>query len=93
MLKPVAYLTTDPDCKPLHEASVAEKFYNEVSIAEMTPLYAIPEGYALVPIEATEEIIDNAVNSVYEAICIGDQNYGEITKRVYEAIIKAGGVK
>ena len=33
------------------KAEVVEKFFDEAVIEELTPLYAIPEGYALVPIK------------------------------------------
>ena len=58
-IKPLAYMSQDKLTRPLHEATVVEKFFKEEDIAEMTPLYAIPEGYHITAINHDQAIKDS----------------------------------
>lgn len=94
MIKPVAYLTNRPDCKTLHTAIVAETFYKQSSIDEMTPLYAIPEGHSITEDRAAWEVkklLALAWEAIQEA---GYEDHSfELRDKIDQYLNEAGGVK
>lgn len=56
----------------------------------LTPLYAIPEGYALVPVEPTVEMLKSGANEIPVAFCPDDFDPFEYdAKMAYKAMVKA----
>ena len=95
MIRPIAYeveLQLFPDRGTLIYTN--EEFLNMPNRAKLlekgaaVPLYAIPEGYALVPIEPTQEM----VNAYLDAMDSNLHRFERIAKSG-AAMIKAGGVK
>ena len=62
---------------------------------ECFPLYAIPEGYALVPIEPTSRMLYASEETQLREFCTSSRQsrQHDIAGQIYAAMIKAGGVK
>ena len=81
MIKPAGYMYDNSAVFGIHDISslTLEKRIKE---GRVTPLYAIPEGYALVPIEPTEEML-----KVYADTSIAP--ISTLSKHGYKAMLKA----
>ncbi|WP_027855586.1 hypothetical protein [Marinobacterium litorale] len=81
-LKPVAWLyeAVDESIRVTDYEQFAEMHGRDV-----TPLYAIPEGYALVPVEPTDAMVDAAL------ACADDESIPEdaFAQSAYRAMITA----
>jgi len=81
-MKPTAYLTKGNDL----QLGVVSKNLPLMG-CDWTPLYAIPEGYKLVPIEPTAAMVSRA-NPLYDAIDADCYRYKEMITRAIEAAPK-----
>jgi len=94
MIKPVAYLIDDKEVFGIHDlfSTLLERYIKE---GRAKPLYAIPEGYALVPIEPTFEEIEK-INLAASEHGIFRPQHGDVNsmlKLMGIAFGEAGGVK
>ena len=57
-------------------------------VSAAAPLYAIPEGYALVPVEPTQRMVDSCRHGFM--VLTEDTQWNDFVKGVYKEMIKAG---
>ena len=105
MIKPIAYLINDREhCTGIHsvqsmkDVGLTEKTMQDRWGDALVPLYAIPEGYALVPIEAPIEAVAEMgflgdVDLAIGHALISQELSETYTKTIKAVMIKAGGVK
>ena len=96
-LKPTAYMYPQysgngPDSYSEDEAGlVLADNINDLAEWEKkasAPLYVVPEGYALVPVEPTKEMIDSCHHGFM--VMTEDTQWNDAIKEVYKQMIKAG---
>ena len=102
MIKPIAYLINDREhCTGIHsvqsmkDVGLTEKTMQDRWGDALVPLYAIPEGYALVPIEPTSRMLYASEETQLREFCTSSRQsrQHDIAGQIYAEMIKAGGLK